>query len=181
MKCVKNFISMYGLPRSIGTDNGREFKNKLFTDYMEENKIQYVHGLPYKPHSQGVCEIVHKTIKVGLLVKKLADKKKFLIEEALESTISSYNNTLHNVTKATPLEIFHSTNKKFLKRIKHNIINYYNKRKKNTFELELDDKVLISSNILIKRNKKDNLIIIEKNKIKSEKAIYNICHINSKN
>ena len=162
---------MYELPRSIGTDNGREFKNKLFTDYMEENNILYVHGPLYKPHSQGVCEIVHKTIKVGLLVKKLADKKKFIIKETLESTISSYNNTLHNITKATSLEIFHSTNKKFLKKIKHNIINYYNKRNKNIFELELDDKVLISSNILIKINKKNNFIIIEKNKIKCEKAI----------
>ena len=64
-----------------------------------------------------------------------------------------------------------------MKKTKKNIINYYNKRKKNTFELELDDKVLISSNILIKRNKKDNLILIEKNKIKNEKALYNICGI----
>ena len=80
---------------------------------MEENKIQYVYGLPYKPHSQGVYEIVHKTIKVGLMVKKLENKNKFIIKEALESTISAYNNTLHIVTKATPLEIFHSTNKKF--------------------------------------------------------------------
>ena len=67
-----------------------------------------------------------------------------------------------------------------MKKIKQNIINYYNKRKKNTLELELDDKVLISSNILIKRNKKDNLILIEKNKIKSEKALYNICGVTVK-
>ena len=135
-----------------------------------------MHGLPYKPHSQGVCEIVHKTIKLGLIFKKL-EKKNFVIKEALESTISAYNNTLHNVTKATPLEVFYSTNKKFLKKIKNNIINYYNKRKKNIFDLELDDKVLISSNILIKRNKKDNLILIEKNKLKSEKALFNICGV----
>ena len=177
LQCVKNFISIYGIPRSIGTDNGREFKNKLFNDYMEENKIQYVHGLPYKPHSQGVCEIVHKTIKVGLMVKKLENKNKFVIKDALESTITAYNNTLHSVTKATPLEIFHSTNKKFLKKIKQNIINYYNKRKKETIEYELDDKVLISSNIIIKRNKKDNFILIEKNKVKNEKALFNICGI----
>ena len=50
---------------------------------MEENKIQYVHGLPYKPHSQGICEIVHKTIGVGLIVKTLEDKNKFAIKEAL--------------------------------------------------------------------------------------------------
>ena len=75
-----------------------------------------MHDLPYKPHSQGVCEIVHKTIKVGLMVKKLENKNKFVLKEALESTISAYDNTLHSITKATPLEIFQSTNKKFLKK-----------------------------------------------------------------
>ena len=64
-----------------------------------------------------------------------------------------------------------------MKKIKNNIINYYNKRNINIFELELDDKVLISSNISIKRNKKDNLILIEKNKLKSEKTLYNICGV----
>ena len=139
LQCLKNFISIYGAPRSIGTDNGREFKNKLFNDYMEENKIQYV------------CEVVHKTIKIGLIVKKIENKNKFILKEALETTVTAYNNTLHNVIKATPLEVFYSTNKKFLKKIKQNIINYYDKRKKAVFEYELDDKVLISSNILTKK------------------------------
>ena len=75
----------------------------------------------------------------------------------MEVTISAYNNTLHNVTKATPLEVFYSTNKKFLKKIKQNIINYYDKRKKKVFEYELDDKVLISSNILTKKIKRMGL------------------------
>ena len=35
-------------------------------------------------------------------------------------------------------------------------------------------KYLISSNIIIKRNKKDNFILIEKNKAKKEKALYSI-------
>ena len=85
---------------------------------MEENKIQYVHRLPYKPHSQGVCEIVHKTIRVVLIVEKLEDKNKFAIKEALESTISAYNQTLHSVSKATPLEVFYITNNVYLKKIK---------------------------------------------------------------
>ena len=81
---------------------------------MDEKKIKFIHGLPYKPHSQGVCEVVHKTIKVGLILKKLEDKNKFELKEALEKTVEAYNNTNHNVTKATPLEIFYSTNNKFL-------------------------------------------------------------------
>ena len=144
---------------------------------MEENKIQYAHELPHKPHSQGVCEIVHKTIRVGLIVKKLENKNKFSIKEALESTISAYNQTLHSVTKATPLEVFYSTNNVYLKKIKKNILQFYDKKKKNTLEYELDDKVLISSNILIKRNKKDRFILIEKNKVKKDEGLYNICGV----
>ena len=63
LNCLKDFIKIYGSPKSVSADNGKEFKNKLISDYLSENNIHYVHGLPYNPHSQGVCERVHKTIK----------------------------------------------------------------------------------------------------------------------
>ena len=59
----------------------------------------------------------------------------------MEAIISDYNNTIHNVTKATPLEFFYSSNNKFLKKIKKNILNYYNKKNNNILDYELDDKV----------------------------------------
>ena len=68
---------------------------------MQENKIKFIHGQPYKPHSQGVFEIVHKTIKAGLILRKLDDKVIFNLKEALDETVKSYNNTIHNETKAT--------------------------------------------------------------------------------
>lgn len=88
------------------------------------------------------------------------------MQSDLEDTINSYNNTLHNVTKATPNEIFYTTNTKFLKKIKTNIINYYNKNKKFEIDIDLDDKIMIDSNILVKRCEKENLVIIDKNKVK---------------
>ena len=39
----------------------------------------------------------------------------------------------------------------------------------------MDDKELIASNIIVKRNKKDNFNTIDKNKVKSWKIIYEIC------
>ena len=175
--CIEDFIKKFGKPKSIGSDNGRELKNVLINDFMEDNNIKFVHGLPYKPHSQGVCERVHRTIKTGLIVKKIQNNHNYNLEQDLEDTINFYNNTLHNVTKATPNEIFFSTNLKFLKKIKSNIIKYYTKNKKVEIDIDLDNKILIGSNILVKRCKKENLVLIEKNKVKSNNLLYNICAV----
>ena len=51
---------------------------------MKEYKIKYIPGLPYKPHSQGVCERVYKTIKTSLIIKKLESKRNFNIEASFE-------------------------------------------------------------------------------------------------
>ena len=55
LNCLKDFIELYGMPKSIGTDNGREFKNIILKNYMYDNNIKYITGLAYKPHLQGVC------------------------------------------------------------------------------------------------------------------------------
>lgn len=34
INCIEDYINIYGPPKSIGTYNGREFKNKLLFDYM---------------------------------------------------------------------------------------------------------------------------------------------------
>ena len=104
----------------------------------------------------------------------LENENKFDIVKSLEEVIKSYNNTLHTVTKATPNEIYYSTNTKFLKYIKDNTIKYYENKNKDFFEIELDDKVLISSNIIVKKNKKNNIITIEKNKVSSNNLTFNI-------
>ena len=69
----------------------------------------------------------------------------------MEDTLKSFNDTKYSVTKSTPLEVFWTTNKKFIKSIKNNYINYYDKKSKNTFQFELDDKFLINSNIIVKK------------------------------
>ena len=56
---------------------------------------------------------MHRTIKTGLIVKKLEKDKNFNIELDLFDVINAYNNTQHNVIKATPNEVFFSTNINF--------------------------------------------------------------------
>ncbi len=56
-----------GFPKYLITDNGTEFKNKLLKEFCENNHVKFIHGLPYRPHSQGVIERIHRIIKKGLL------------------------------------------------------------------------------------------------------------------
>ena len=51
-----DFINVYGTPKSIGTDKGKEFKNFLMNNFYEKNIIEIVHRFPNKAHSQGVEE-----------------------------------------------------------------------------------------------------------------------------
>ena len=60
---IRNFIELYGKPKYLVTDNGSEFKNHLLKDYCDKNGIKFIHGLPYRPHSQGVVERLQRIIK----------------------------------------------------------------------------------------------------------------------
>jgi len=62
-KYLKIALEVNGFPEEIGSDNGREFKNSLIENYLKENNVDFIHGAPYNPHSQGVVERFHQTIK----------------------------------------------------------------------------------------------------------------------
>jgi hypothetical protein len=48
------FIYLFGPPRILQTDNGKEFNNADLTAVMEEFKTRHVNGRPYHPQSQGI-------------------------------------------------------------------------------------------------------------------------------
>ena len=52
------------------TDNGKEFKNKILKEFYISNEVFFIHGLPYRRHSNNVVERVHRIIKFGLLCYK---------------------------------------------------------------------------------------------------------------
>ena len=73
--------------------NGTEFKNRLLTEYCKVNKIKFIYGLPYRPHSQGVVERLHRIIKRGLNSYKLKLKKAYNIDYAIDEIVKIKNNT----------------------------------------------------------------------------------------
>lgn len=48
------FIYLFGPPRILQTDNGKEFNNADLSAVMDEFKTRHVNGRPYHPQSQGI-------------------------------------------------------------------------------------------------------------------------------
>ena len=66
------------------SDNGKEFKNNLIENYLNENNAKFIHGAPFNPHSKGVVERFHQTIKDLLYSIIWENKHKFDLKECLE-------------------------------------------------------------------------------------------------
>ena len=49
----RNILSRFGAPRTIISDEGSHFSNKLFTKLMSKYGIRHVMGLTYHPQSNG--------------------------------------------------------------------------------------------------------------------------------
>ena len=59
----RNFLSIFGAPRTIISDDGSHFANKVFAKLMNIYGIKYMMGLAYHRQSNGQAEISNKEIK----------------------------------------------------------------------------------------------------------------------
>ena len=59
----RNILSRFGAPRTINSDEGSHFANKIFEKLMSRYGIKHVMGLAYHPQSNGQEEISNMEIK----------------------------------------------------------------------------------------------------------------------
>ena len=173
---IKECFKKIGIPKQLGTDNGSEFSNNKMKNYLDENKIKFIHGSAYNPRSQGAIERLHRTIKNSLLCRKIDKGNKFDLEYELNYIINNYNNTIHETTQFTPNELFYSSSEKLFEEAYNITINsfcYINARDTN---FQLNEKVFLFNNFIIdkKRSKKEIKYLI-KNKVKNKKTFFKIC------
>jgi len=177
---LKEFLNLYGKPKQLGTDHGREFENNLLKDFCISHSIEHVMGKVRHPQSQGAVERGIRTIHSNLQKAYIEteNKEEFDCENSLMDIISAYNNTKHTTTKYKPKFIFytflaqssnndHEKNSELYKEIKSNIINRY-KTNKERASLEVGGKVFLISKmtylfakvvIFNKVEKKKNILV----------------------
>ena len=71
----RNILSRFGAPRTIISNEGNHFANKVFEKIMSRYGIRHVMGLAYDPQSNGQVEIFNKEIK-KILEKTINSSRK---------------------------------------------------------------------------------------------------------
>ncbi|KAL3967153.1 FMS-like tyrosine kinase 1 [Sarotherodon galilaeus] len=63
VKALTQFISIFGIPKIIQSDQGSNFSSNLFAQVLKLLNITHNKASPYHPQSQGALERFHQTLK----------------------------------------------------------------------------------------------------------------------
>jgi len=115
---LRGFNKIYNKSKikAVRSDNGSEFINKKFKDFLEKNDIKQILGEAGKPQSNGMIERANATIK-ELIEKSIEINENFDWVKNLDKLINNINNSQHRITGFTPNEIqkaFKNNNKDVL-------------------------------------------------------------------
>ena len=112
------YINLKGKPDNLLTDNGSEFCNHIFSDYLDNLKIEKRNTRPYNPACNGRIEPFNHTIKDLLKKEYLKNKQTFNLRLALENCLYYYNN----------------------RKIRHTATNFlFNSKNKNDWDLAISN------------------------------------------
>jgi hypothetical protein len=104
---IKHWVSVYGAPKRLVSDNGGEFNNQLVRDMCENFGIEVITTPTYSPWSNGTCER-HNLILTEILVK-LRESHAYDWEISLCWAVAA-KNTLNNVNGFSPYQIVFGRN-----------------------------------------------------------------------
>ncbi|MCO5555507.1 hypothetical protein L7F22_009052 [Adiantum nelumboides] len=95
-----DYMTRFGTPLEIVSDNGPGFRRGLLTEACEELKISHRHSTPYYPQSNGLVEKANGII-TGIIIKMVESKPKRW-DNFLDGAIWAYRTTYRDATQFTP-------------------------------------------------------------------------------
>ena len=112
--------------------------------------------MPYNPHSQGVVEKFHKTIKDYLYSVYSDDKDNFDLKKSIDIVIKKYNNHKHRTTKYTPNQIFYSSDEELYSEVLENMKKLFKSIGSENANFKVKEKCLLKCKFIIKKAFKEN-------------------------
>lgn len=98
-----NFITVYGQPARIISDQGRNFESKLIKELCSLTGISKSRTTPYHAMGNGACERFNQTLLK--MLGTLSQDKKAKWKNYLPAMVHAYNCTPHEATGFTPYEL----------------------------------------------------------------------------
>lgn len=102
-ECLVHFITAFGIPKSILTDQGTNFTAELFKKTCDFLKIKQIWSSPYHPQTQGALERSHSTLKEYL--KSYVNENQTNWHRFVYTAMLTYNSSVHTTTRFTPYEL----------------------------------------------------------------------------
>ena len=101
VNAFKKIISEGRKPNKIWVDQGSEFYNKSFTDFLKINNIEM-----YSIFNEGKSVVAERFIKTleKKIYKHMTAISKNVYYEALDDIVNKYNNMVHRTTKVKPID-----------------------------------------------------------------------------
>ena len=99
IKYLTDVFSIFGLPETIVSDNGVQFKSSEFEQWCKAYNIKHIGTATYHPASNGCVERFNGTLK-GFI-----HKNEGISDAALAKFLLTYRNTPHRTTARCPSEL----------------------------------------------------------------------------
>ena len=97
---IRNVYSKFGVSEKSLSDNGTEFKNKLFEDVAKQLGVEYkVYTPPYRPQCNGKIEGFHKYLK-SCIAKHIVNHMEW--DEFTDLATAAYNFVPNVTSKESP-------------------------------------------------------------------------------
>ena len=95
-------ISEERKPNKIWVDQGNEFYNNSFTDFLKINNIEM-----YSTHNEGKSVVAERFIRTlkNKIFKHMTAISKNIYFDVLDDIVNKWNNTIHRTIKMTPIDV----------------------------------------------------------------------------
>ena len=100
---VNEFVSRFGAPDSLHTDQGKNFDSMLLKEVCRLLGVEKTRTTPYHPQSDGLVERFNRTLLNMLSI--IATEKEDGWDLQLPTAMLAYRTSIHETTKATPFSL----------------------------------------------------------------------------